>query len=194
MRPYGLPALPGAVRHFSRVRSLRPPRRYASTSPTPDPNALFHIPPPPPRDFPPISQRLKPLVPFLIYWTALTSLAFHLLRVRKEADEQMERKNAQISVLEGLIRRLRQQGTVDEIEMNRELEMVGLRKRKEGDVDEDMREAGNVGWREVLLGRKRVKRSEEEQEKVAADEWRAGESEERVSGRLLGSANSDSPV
>ena len=86
----------------------------------------------------------------------------------------MERKNAQISVLEGLIRRLKDQGKVDEVEINRELEMVGLRERKEGYTNLDIGEGGNVGWREVLLGRKRVKKSEEEQEKVAEDEWRAG--------------------
>jgi hypothetical protein len=94
----------------------------------------------------------------------------------------MERKNAQISVLEGLIRRLgAEPATITEEEVQRELEMVGLRERpgvKEGGLEQDLREAGNVGWREVLLGRKRVKRSEEEQEKAAEDEWRAGEYEE----------------
>ncbi|KAJ9107475.1 hypothetical protein QFC21_000928 [Naganishia friedmannii] len=153
-------------------------------------NNPFYIPKPDPSQFPPISQRLKPLIPFMIYWTALTSLAYNLLRLRTLKEEDDARRNAQISVLEGLVDRYRaalgiKTGTElddqevtwpDEAEVERELQMVGLRERKhapDGVTDStEFQEGRDVGWREVLFGRKRAKLSEEEQEKAAAKEWR----------------------
>lgn len=156
-------------------------------------NNPFYIPKPDPSQFPPISQRLKPLIPFMIYWTALTSLAYNLLRLRTLKEEDSARRNAQISVLEGLVNRYRAASGIktgteldyqevawpDEAEVERELQMVGLRERKhapDGSTgSSEFQEGRDVGWREVLFGRKRTKLSEEEQEKAAAKEWRDGE-------------------
>ncbi|KAJ9123097.1 hypothetical protein QFC22_001287 [Naganishia vaughanmartiniae] len=156
-------------------------------------NNPFFIPKPDPSQFPPISQRLKPLIPFMIYWTALTSLAYNMLRLRTLKEEDAARSNAQISVLEGLVNRYRaasgmKTGTElddqevswpDEAEVERELQMVGLRERRhapDGATESlEFQEGRDVGWREVLFGRKRAKLSEEEEEKAAAKEWRDGE-------------------
>lgn len=194
-----------AARPFSRTvqrsRPVRPSRRYASNRSTNPSNTghramsesnPFYIPKPDPSQFPPISQRLKPLIPFMIYWTALTSLAYNLLRLRTLKEEESARRNAQISVLEGLVNRYRaalgmKTGTEldnqevawpDEAEVERELQMVGLRERnhaRDGAAESsDFQEGRDVGWKEVLFGRKRAKLTEEEEEKAAAKEWRDG--------------------
>ena len=158
------------------------------------PDNPFFIPKPDPSQFPPISQRLKPLIPFLIYWTILTSLAYNLLRLRTLKKEEGARRDAQISVLEGLINRYRAAAGMntgtdldrqdvpwpDEAEVERELEMVGLRERThpadENSELAEFQEARSVGWKEVLFGRKRAKLTKEEEEKVAEKEWRDGKS------------------
>ena len=156
------------------------------------PDNPFFIPKPDPSQFPPISQRLKPLIPFLIYWTILTSLAYNLLRLRTLKKEEGARRDAQISVLEGLINRYRAAAGIktgtdldqqevpwpDEAEVERELEMVGLRERihpaDENSELSDFKEARSVGWKEVLFGRKRAKLTKEEEEQAAEKEWRDG--------------------
>lgn len=186
-------------RNLQSNRAARP-RRHASTKSSSatqqqrkmSPDNPFYIPKPDPSRFPPISQRLKPLLPFIFYWTVLTSLAYHLLRMRTLKKEECDRRDAQISVLEGLVNRYRaalgvKTGTEldnqevawpDEAEVERELEMVGLRERTHlPDADSevsDFQEARSVGWKEVLFGRKRVKLTEEEEEKAAEKEWRDG--------------------
>lgn len=68
----------------------------------------------------------------------------------------------------------------DEAEVERELEMVGLRERTHlPDADSetsDFQEARSVGWKEVMFGRKRAKLTEEEETKAAEKEWRDGKS------------------
>jgi hypothetical protein len=158
------------------------------------PDNPFYIPKPDPSQFPPISQRLKPLLPFIFYWTVLTSLAYHLLRMRTLKKEEGARRDAQISVLEGLVNRYRAAAGIktgtelddqdvawpDEAEVERELEMVGLRERTHlPDADSetsDFQEARSVGWKEVMFGRKRAKLTEEEETKAAEKEWRDGKS------------------
>lgn len=142
------------------------------------------IPRPPPQDFPPISQRLKPLIPFFIYCTALTSVATHLLRKRKLKEEEEHRVAARVSILVGLVSRLRAGDALTDAEIDRELEMVGLKERPalqsmaagaEGADVESLQEAGNVSWKEMLLGRKRSKLGEKEQEEKAEQEWAESE-------------------
>ena len=112
-------------------------------------------------------------MPFLIYWTVVTSLAVNLLRMRKRSEEELGRSKAQISVLEGLVRRL-QAAEVDDDEVQRELEMVGLRRREvTAELGEEMKEGGYVGWKEALLGRKGKDRAVDEEEAVR--EWVEGE-------------------
>ncbi|WVQ72542.1 hypothetical protein IAR50_002099 [Cryptococcus sp. DSM 104548] len=125
-----------------------------------------------PTDLPPIRARLRPLVPFFIYWTIITSLLVHLLRTRQESGESLARQQAKISVLSDLIERIRHGEDVGEDEMQREMEMVGLRERTALTLglDKELKEAENVGWREVLLGKAQTEEQEAREEK-AIEEW-----------------------
>ncbi|KAH8090956.1 hypothetical protein HD553DRAFT_303790 [Filobasidium floriforme] len=185
-----------APRASSSRQIPRPSRRTLSTRPraqTPadlQKNNPFYVPPPGPDDIPPISARLKPLIPFFLYWTALTSLAFHLMQVRTHTKEELSRKEAQLTVLENLVERYKNAAgasgdnsrtIVDEEEVDRELRMVGLRERlkptstgtEEGmeRLEEEFVEGRTIGWKEVFFGRKSTKLSEEEQESAAKAEW-----------------------
>ncbi|CAK9781191.1 hypothetical protein CC85DRAFT_305475 [Cutaneotrichosporon oleaginosum] len=134
---------------------------------------------PRPEDIPPISERLKPLIPFLVIWTIITSLAMHLLRVRKQGEAERERGAAQESVLRGLMARFGAGEVVPDLEIRRELEMVGLRERTAASAGAQIEEMRDVSWWEVLRGRReqRAKRDEREQEveeggdEAAAAEW-----------------------
>ncbi|OCF42930.1 hypothetical protein I317_03281 [Kwoniella heveanensis CBS 569] len=128
----------------------------------------------PPFKPPPIRQRLRPLIPFFIYWTIITSLAVHLLRARIHSKEELDKKQAQITVLSDLIQQYQNGEKVDLREMQRSLEMVGLRERTDltKDLDGEMRDTADVGWVEVLFGKKRVKVDEnDDKEEKTLDEW-----------------------
>jgi hypothetical protein len=154
-------------------------RAFSSRS-NPSPSSAsnpFFIPPPKPEDLPPISERLKPLIPFILYWTALTSLAYHLMQVRTVTKEDLARKDAQLSVLESLVGKYRmahEQGTrMDETEVERELQMVGLRERTSlTEGEEEFMENRKITWKEIFFGgSSRAKLTEDEQEDVARKEW-----------------------
>ena len=118
---------------------------------------------------PPISTRLRPLIPFFIYWCAITSLAVHLLRTRTTSKEELDKAQAQISVLSGLIHRFKKREIVGEDEMRRELEMVGLRER----VLTAPEEGRDVGWFKAIFGRKGVRDDKEVEEDDVVD-WAKG--------------------
>ncbi|TYJ55692.1 hypothetical protein B9479_003596 [Cryptococcus floricola] len=141
-----------------RVNAITPQRRFAHALPT---------------DLPPIRARLRPLVPFFIYWTIITSLLVHLLRTRQESGESLSRQKAKISVLGDLIARIRNGEDVSEEEMQREMEMVGLRERTALTLglDKELKEAENVGWREVLLGKTAQSEEQAAREEKAIEEW-----------------------
>ncbi|WWC89348.1 uncharacterized protein L201_004270 [Kwoniella dendrophila CBS 6074] len=152
---------PNAI--HSRVKQLGP-RRYI----TPTSFADFNP--------PPIRQRLKPLIPFFIYWSIITSLAVHLLRLRISSKEELDKSKAKITVLTEIIENLQNGIQINENDIQRELEMVGLRERtvlsdgsnrRDQDVEED---TSNVGWTEVLFGKKRVKQ-EETESADSLDDW-----------------------
>lgn len=189
------------------------PIRHASTRSRPQ--SLFEAHPDlPPFKPPPIRTRLRPLIPFFIYWCIVTSLAVHLLRARISAREAATKSSAQISVLEGLIERYRAGEKVTEGEVRRELEMVGLRERQL-DVGERSEVGREVGWMEAIFGRRKgnvedsrgeelvaaaaaeeilgesvgeKKKREEEarQEKQELEEWARGECEITYAGLCQG--------
>ncbi|WVQ82299.1 hypothetical protein IAT38_004427 [Cryptococcus sp. DSM 104549] len=177
-----------------RALPLRPARRYNSTAPsphltptaTPPPNAHPTEPLVPSHTFtktpykpPPLSARLKPLIPFFIYWTILTSLIVHLLRTRLEREEMLAHQGAKEGVLRGLVERVEKGERVGDAEVQREMELVGLRKKGlgwEGVGKEELGPRGReyVGWKEVFLGKKtkvEEKEGEPEEEKTIEQEW-----------------------
>lgn len=103
-----------------------PPPHYSSHAPKPEREERLRL----PTDVPPIGERLKPLIPFLFWWTVITSLAVHLLRKRKANEEELARLKAQQSVLEDMIASFARGEPLSDQEIRRELEMVGLRRRK----------------------------------------------------------------
>ena len=145
-------------------------------NPTYIPRRRIHNHPYPEFKPPPISARLKPLIPFFIYWCAITSLAVHLLRNRTSSREELDKTRAQISVLNGLITRFRNKERVAGDEVQRELEMVGLRERVLTQPVEG--EGGDVGWFKAIFGRKGVQddggEGEQEVEEDAVVAWAKG--------------------
>jgi hypothetical protein len=105
---------------------------------------------------PPISSRLKPLIPFFIAWSAITTLAVHLMRGRKRAEEEQARKRTG-ECAEGLAERFRAGEDVSDEDIRRELEMVGLRERTALTLplEDDVTELRDVSWFEVFLGRRK---------------------------------------
>ncbi|WVN88288.1 uncharacterized protein L203_103493 [Cryptococcus depauperatus CBS 7841] len=110
-----------------------------------------------PTNLPPIRQRLRPYVPFFIYWTVITSLIVHVMRARQDTQASLARQDAKISVLTDLIARLQRGDRVPEDDMRRELEMVGLRERTvlTDDLNRELKVSGYIGWKEMLLGKKK---------------------------------------
>lgn len=128
---------------------------------------------PPPFRPPPIRERLRPLIPFFIWWSIITSLTVHLLRARQSSKEMQSRSEAKISVLESLLGRTRAGEALTEEEVERQLEMVGLRERRTGDLGEKREDIRDVGWMEAIFGRKGRdqvvdKTAKEDEEDVAA--------------------------
>jgi hypothetical protein len=119
------------------------------------------------------------------------------MQVRTHTKEDLARRDAQMTVLENIIDKYKQSMEtsvpIDVDEVERELQMVGLRERtrpdllsrtgKDGEENplvEEFIEGRSVTWKEVLFGRKTAKLTEEEQENVAKAEWQEGESIIRV--------------
>ena len=68
---------------------------------------------------------LPAYTPHIIYATALTSLALHLLSARKEGASLRQHAEARISLLEGLVGRLRAGERVSEEEVSRIRRLMG---------------------------------------------------------------------
>jgi hypothetical protein len=84
----------------------------------------------------------------------------------------LDKAKAQISVLSGLISRLKKRENVSNDEIQRELEMVGLRERV---LTKDEIEGGDVGWFKAIFGRRGVQEDVEEVEEDAVAAWAKGE-------------------
>jgi hypothetical protein len=123
----------------------------------------------------PFSVKIKPYIPELIWWTIITSIFVHKLQLKQKSEADNSRCNAQISVLETLLARAREGQLLGEEDVQRELELVGLRERTKLTMadGEDLKVGMDISWREALLGRKkgRTKETAEEAEEKAVQEW-----------------------
>ncbi|WWD02940.1 hypothetical protein V865_000983 [Kwoniella europaea PYCC6329] len=119
---------------------------------------------------PPIRQRLKPLIPFFIYWSIITSLAVHLLRIRISSKEELDKQKAKITVLSDLVEQLRNGKIIGEDDIQRELEMVGLRERTVLSQKVEVEDTKDVRWTEVLFGKKREIKDEVEEDEKSLEE------------------------
>jgi hypothetical protein len=90
--------------------------------------------------------------------TVLTTLSFHLLFARRDADSERAQYAARISILQSLIERLREGERIDGAEVEK-LMVLSRKSRRGGEVDNQISEEerrGRVGvtWKEAFLGRK----------------------------------------
>lgn len=91
-------------------------------------------------------------LPHLFYSLAVTSLATHLLWTRTAAEEERRQLGAQVTLLESLSQRLRV-GDISSDEVER---MRRLAKDPPKADTATSHTGGPIGWREVLLGRRRT--------------------------------------
>lgn len=99
------------------------------------------------------------------------------MRTRQDTEASLARQQAKVTVLSDLIARLQRGETVDEEEMQRELEMVGLRERTSATLalDKEMRIVGDVGWRDVLFGKRERTAEDDAKGERIIEEWTSGE-------------------
>ena len=94
------------------------------------------------------------------------------MNMKVKAKEDLGAQDAKESLLQSLIERTRRGEVLSNDDVQRELELVGLRERTwltQRDEKEMVR-ASDVSWKEALLGRTR-RRSDAEEEKDAMDTW-----------------------
>ncbi|KAG2137341.1 hypothetical protein BD769DRAFT_316658 [Suillus cothurnatus] len=90
-------------------------------------------------------------IPHIIYSTALTSISMHLLWQRKTADEDRARIKAQTSILQDLIEQLRSGKPISDEEITRSRNLARIHGEGKQPLD---KERTNIGWMDVLWGRK----------------------------------------
>ncbi|GMK53929.1 hypothetical protein CspeluHIS016_0105150 [Cutaneotrichosporon spelunceum] len=103
----------------------------------------------------------------------------HRWRVRKQGEANAARAEAQESVLHGLSARFAAGELVPDLEIRRELEMVGLRPRTVASAGAHVQEMRDVTWLEVLRGRTEQREARERHaaaveaggDEAAAEEW-----------------------
>lgn len=99
-------------------------------------------------------------VPHFIYSLSLTSLSFHLLFLKKQAEQDRAHLTAQTTILTSLVRQLRS-GPVPDIEFER-LSRLAKTHEDKTSTAETLKE--KVGWGDVFLGREDAAGVAEERE------------------------------
>ncbi|KZT03916.1 uncharacterized protein LAESUDRAFT_761511 [Laetiporus sulphureus 93-53] len=113
-------------------------------------------------------------VPHLLSSLALTSIAIHLVRQRNAATTDRAHLSAQISILESTVGRLRAGERIPPPELDRVLRLARSQTEEQGEetIVERMREKeGEIGWKEVFLGRKPRSKEEEETARKRQEMW-----------------------
>jgi hypothetical protein len=91
-------------------------------------------------------------IPHVIYSTALTSLSFHLLFHKKQAEMDRSHLSAQISILESLAHRLRSGQDVSDEEVERLFRLAQTHEETHAKGVMPMKE--KVRWKDVFWGKK----------------------------------------
>lgn len=90
-------------------------------------------------------------IPHILYSTAVTSISMHLLWQRKTADEDRARFKAQASILQDLIEQLRSGKSISDEEITKSRNLARIHGEEKQPLD---KERTNIGWMDVLWGRK----------------------------------------
>jgi hypothetical protein len=91
-------------------------------------------------------------IPHILYSTAFTSISMHLLWQRKTAEEDRARFKAQTSILQDLIEQLRSGKPISNEEIMKMRNLARI--HGEGKESPDMEAKTNIGWMDVVWGRK----------------------------------------
>jgi hypothetical protein len=108
-------------------------------------------------------------IPELVYALAFSSISVHLLWQRRAAEMDRRHLSARLSILGELAARLRADEPVSDAEVTR------LRRLAET-VGEAAHPGENVGWREVIFGRKESGEEHEGKEELERRELESGAS------------------
>jgi hypothetical protein len=106
-------------------------------------------------------------IPELIYALAFSSISVHLLWQRRAAETDRRHYTARLSILGELAARLRAGETVPDVEVAR------LRRLAET-IGEDAHSGENIGWRDVVFGRKESSIEREGKERLEHRELERG--------------------
>jgi hypothetical protein len=111
------------------------------------------------------------MIPFLFWWSIITALALNTLRIRNESKDASILYRSQQAVLTRLIDRVKLGEVLNDQEIRRELEMVGLRERSRLTVNEaeKLSLVKDVGWVQVLFGRRGKGKRSTEMEMAAGE-------------------------
>ncbi|KAH8996786.1 hypothetical protein EDB92DRAFT_1942397 [Lactarius akahatsu] len=109
-------------------------------------------------------------VPELIYALAFSSISVHLLWQRRTAETDRRHYSARISILGELAARLRAGEAVPDVEVSR------LRRLAETVGAADAHPGENIGWRDVVFGRKESGMEREGKEELERKELENGAS------------------
>jgi len=110
-------------------------------------------------------------IPELIYALAFSSISVHLLWQRRTAETDRRHYSARISILGELAARLRVGEAVPEVEVSR------LRRLAETVGAADAHPGENIGWRDVVFGRKESGIEREGKEELERKELETGASD-----------------
>lgn len=99
-----------------------------------------------------MSMLASSYLPHALYSVAITSISIHLVSQRRTSSDERARVNAQISILESISQRLQS----DQPFSNDELERMKRLARPPEKTPSELETKEAIGWKEVILGRKKA--------------------------------------
>ena len=118
-------------------------------------------------------------IPELIYALAFSSISVHLLWQRRTAETERRHYSARVSILGELAARLRAGEAVPDVEISR------LRRLAETAGTAEAHPGENIGWREVVFGRKESGMEREGKEELERRELEQGGSLTHAAGSRI---------
>ncbi|KAI0688444.1 hypothetical protein BC835DRAFT_308506 [Cytidiella melzeri] len=111
---------------------------------------------------------MPPYLQHVLYGLAITSTSIHYLWHKRESEEQRRHYTTRIALLEDTVRRLRAGEQVAEADFDW-IKKLATEPGSVGAAARGVEPESEIGWREVILGRKVVT----EDTKAASDKWDA---------------------
>ncbi len=115
----------------------------------------------------PTPATMPPYLQHVLYSLAITSISIHYLWHKRESEEQRRHYTTRIGLLEDTVRRLRAGQQVDETDFD-VLKRLAMEPGSVSAVARGVEPEHEIGWQEMLLGRRANKT---EEAKAASDKW-----------------------